>query len=318
MLEASAQSCGQAAMPSRQYDESELLAELSRVLATERSLREERTGRLQYEQRLAELSSRNEQLQAAESACRRDAGALATELRETQVSLEQHFLEMQKIRAGLAKEKADRAAIEASNLDLRKSLEAAQAALTRERAALAKERVRSNQALADREALAVERGMRISLEKERALLLQRIEGMSAALARLQARTEVLESSAKAVASSWVPGRVRGVAKRMRRGGARNTESEVRRIAQSGWFDAGWYLETYPDVRAAGAEPAEHYAVHGWKEGRDPGPGFDTLFYLDQNQDVKASGMNPLWHFLEFGQQEGRSPKASQQADEVAR
>ncbi|SFH31400.1 hypothetical protein SAMN05192567_1201, partial [Methylobacterium phyllosphaerae] len=31
----------------------------------------------------------------------------------------------------------------------------------------------------------------------------------------------------------------------------------------------WYLAAYPDVAAAGADPAEHYALSGKAEGRHP-------------------------------------------------
>lgn len=34
-------------------------------------------------------------------------------------------------------------------------------------------------------------------------------------------------------------------------------------------DSTWYLETYPDVRASGIEPAKHYIEHGRLEGRYP-------------------------------------------------
>lgn len=37
------------------------------------------------------------------------------------------------------------------------------------------------------------------------------------------------------------------------------------------FDAAWYLEAYPDVRAAGVDPWQHYLKHGHAEGRRPTP-----------------------------------------------
>jgi hypothetical protein len=46
------------------------------------------------------------------------------------------------------------------------------------------------------------------------------------------------------------------------------------IAESGLFDADWYLTTYPDVAAAGLDPIDHYLNHGASEGRNPGPGFE--------------------------------------------
>ena len=79
------------------------------------------------------------------------------------------------------------------------------------------------------------------------------------------------------------------------------------IARSDLFDADWYVEEYPDVAAAGAEPALHFVRHGGNEGRNPGPQFDTVFYLASNPDVHASGMNALVHYLHHGKMEGRLP-----------
>ena len=37
------------------------------------------------------------------------------------------------------------------------------------------------------------------------------------------------------------------------------------------MDREWYLQTYTDVAAAGADPREHYQRHGRLEGRWPAP-----------------------------------------------
>lgn len=72
-----------------------------------------------------------------------------------------------------------------------------------------------------------------------------------------------------------------------------------------YFDSDWYLETYPDVAAAGRDPPSHYLSNGAAEGRDPGPSFSTRGYLAQNPDVAALGLNPLLHYVQFGRAEGR-------------
>lgn len=72
------------------------------------------------------------------------------------------------------------------------------------------------------------------------------------------------------------------------------------------FDSAYYLNAYPDVRAVGLNPLDHYLRHGWKEGRDPSAGFSTDSYLAANPDVVASGHNPLVHFVNTGLAEGRS------------
>src|SRR5206468_3238736 len=43
------------------------------------------------------------------------------------------------------------------------------------------------------------------------------------------------------------------------------------------FDPDWYRARYPDVAAAGIDPAIHYVENGWREGRDPGPSFSTSY-----------------------------------------
>jgi hypothetical protein len=73
------------------------------------------------------------------------------------------------------------------------------------------------------------------------------------------------------------------------------------------FDAEYYLHRNPDVRTAGMDPLEHYIRFGWKEGRDPTPGFSTSYYLQINPDVQKSGVNPFYHYLMKGREEGRHP-----------
>lgn len=88
-----------------------------------------------------------------------------------------------------------------------------------------------------------------------------------------------------------------------------TERQLRHtialVEDSALFDRQWYLEKYRDVAASGIDPIRHYLGCGWREGRDPGPGFSTTAYLRANADVAEEGMNPLLHFLEFGLAEGR-------------
>jgi hypothetical protein len=79
------------------------------------------------------------------------------------------------------------------------------------------------------------------------------------------------------------------------------------IGQSGYFDAGWYLEQYPEVAETGSDPAEHYLKVGASEGKNPGPQFDTRWYLERYPDVVAAKMNPLLHYIKYGIDEGRQP-----------
>ena len=73
------------------------------------------------------------------------------------------------------------------------------------------------------------------------------------------------------------------------------------------FDAAWYLNCHPDVRAAGLDPLTHYVMHGWREGRQPHPLFDPSWYSVRYPDIAVAGEEPLCHYLTTGWREGRSP-----------
>jgi serralysin len=74
---------------------------------------------------------------------------------------------------------------------------------------------------------------------------------------------------------------------------------------NGLFDTSEYLRVYKDVAAAGINPLDHYAQYGWREGRDPSGLFDTDAYLSAYRDVAAAKLNPLEHYLSWGIYEGR-------------
>jgi len=86
---------------------------------------------------------------------------------------------------------------------------------------------------------------------------------------------------------------------------RELQRSLHLIAESGLFDASWYVGQYPDVAASGSDPALHYLLLGGAEGRNPGPGFDAGWYKQQYPDVASAGLNPLLHYLQSGQAEGR-------------
>lgn len=72
------------------------------------------------------------------------------------------------------------------------------------------------------------------------------------------------------------------------------------------FDRDFYLESYPDIAAAGVDPLQHYMKTGWKERRDPAASFSTGFYLDTYPDVASAGVNPFHHYIRIGRRERRS------------
>ncbi len=90
-----------------------------------------------------------------------------------------------------------------------------------------------------------------------------------------------------------------LAVRRRRARAQAAADEALARSADG-VDRSWYLETYPDVGADGADPVLHYLRFGWREGRDPRPDFSTLGYLTLHDDVARSGQNPLIHYLRNG------------------
>jgi hypothetical protein len=63
------------------------------------------------------------------------------------------------------------------------------------------------------------------------------------------------------------------------------------------FDAEFYLERYPDVRAAGMNPRLHYVLHGALEERKPNAWFQPEYYATVCADARKVE-NPLLHFAE--------------------
>lgn len=70
-------------------------------------------------------------------------------------------------------------------------------------------------------------------------------------------------------------------------------------------DFDFYRQAHPDLTYADVDPAGHYGLAGWREGRDPNPWFSTDAYLEQNPDVAESGVNPFVHYLTVGWRQGR-------------
>lgn len=55
------------------------------------------------------------------------------------------------------------------------------------------------------------------------------------------------------------------------------------IKESPFFDVAWYLDHNNDVRNSGIDPAVHYLLFGWKEGRSPSLGFRTDLFKDSHE-----------------------------------
>ena len=86
-------------------------------------------------------------------------------------------------------------------------------------------------------------------------------------------------------------------------------------------DEKWYLEQYPDVKAAIEKRAffsgtDHFRRHGFLEGRMSAPqSFDEAWYLATYPDVAEAVRDGLFksgrdHFMTAGLFEGRMPSKS--------
>jgi GT2 family glycosyltransferase len=78
----------------------------------------------------------------------------------------------------------------------------------------------------------------------------------------------------------------------------------KRIEQSGFFDAEWYIRKNKDIARAGINPLDHFIQFGGAELRSPGPGFDARWYVAEYPEVLSTHLDPLAHYLTIGQQLG--------------
>lgn len=65
------------------------------------------------------------------------------------------------------------------------------------------------------------------------------------------------------------------------------------------FDPSYYLRTYPDIRASGVEPVQHYLFTGHFEGRNPSATFRTSYYRSRYL-TPGTNENPLLHYNRVG------------------
>ena len=79
------------------------------------------------------------------------------------------------------------------------------------------------------------------------------------------------------------------------------------VALGADFDRDFYRDAYADVAQGGLDPAVHYLVAGWREGRDPAPWFSTRAYLARRPELAEAGINPFVHYLTVGRRRGAAP-----------
>jgi hypothetical protein len=73
------------------------------------------------------------------------------------------------------------------------------------------------------------------------------------------------------------------------------------------FDAAWYVERYPDVASAGANPLAHYLRTASREDRNPHPLFSARDYRAQLGARGDMRLTPLQHYMRHGAVEGLTP-----------
>jgi hypothetical protein len=76
------------------------------------------------------------------------------------------------------------------------------------------------------------------------------------------------------------------------------DTDIERLENSEFFDASFYLESYPEAQGFAAGPAAHYLNIGWLKGYDPSPVFTTQAYEQSHADVLKDNQNPLLHFID--------------------
>lgn len=73
------------------------------------------------------------------------------------------------------------------------------------------------------------------------------------------------------------------------------------------FDPSFYRRMNEDLTGGDDELLLHFMTRGWRENRDPKPGFSTQYYTSTYPDIAAGKINPFLHFILFGRTEGRRP-----------
>ena len=109
--------------------------------------------------------------------------------------------------------------------------------------------------------------------------------------------ELLPRSLRAGSKAWSVGHALG----------HRIASDLAVLAASDLFDGAIYVRAYPDVAEQGVDPATHFIVKGWQEGRRPCLYFDPAWYRAANSDVARAGVNPVLHYISAGEAQGRAP-----------
>ncbi len=296
---------GQNAIEQRRRREAEDLVDASRRQAEQLESQLARTEKQKAEAEAA-LAEAERSASAARATWEAESAAAAKATERAQAAWE---AEIAALAETAERAKADTAAATLRLQDMVHALETArqEVAEARAQAALARAEASSAQA-----ALAP-----VLLRAERAEAASRRH--SDALALIHSSPYWRAAAAARALGDRVPAGVRRTIFLALRGGLRagrpvlsllalgpRAQRELSAVRSSPLFDGPYYLREYPDVAAAGMDPAVHYLRFGAAEGRDPGPDFSTVGYQVRNPDVISAGVNPLLHYIRHGQAEGRT------------
>ena len=81
--------------------------------------------------------------------------------------------------------------------------------------------------------------------------------------------------------------------------------DYKKMLNSPYFDAQFYIKNNPDVKSAKMYPLEHYMKYGYKEGRNPSSKYDFKLYANTYFDLQQKDINPVLHYIRHGKAEGR-------------
>ena len=76
----------------------------------------------------------------------------------------------------------------------------------------------------------------------------------------------------------------------------------------GHFDEGFYRAQEPRIDPS-VNALSHFCTIGWQSSRNPSVEFDVDYYLNAYPDVRAARVNPFLHYLLLGKSQGRQPNA---------
>lgn len=147
-----------------------------------------------------------------------------------------------------------------------------------------------------------------TLEKKEGELSGQIEDLSAKIYEIEYKNNYGRSITQKLGSKFPSLRI---LLDRNSGGIKNALTNIKgykAIKKNNLLDIGYYLNNNPDIRDSGVDPILHYMYYGFKEGRNPNPGFDGNHYLRTYSDVRKSNLNPLIHYSLYGIKEGRETK----------